>query len=99
MKLVVVIIKPGKLDYLTSALRRGGVSGATVTMAKGFGQENAVSDWNLTGELTEKVKVEVVVEDEQCDEVVDLIKKTIGTGKSGAGFLYIQPIIESLRNW
>jgi nitrogen regulatory protein PII len=93
MKLIVVIIQPNKLEYVTSALRRAGVSGATVTAAKGFGEENVVSDWDLSGELTEKVKLELVLKDESCDEIVSLIETTIGSGKPGAGFIYVQEVL------
>ncbi len=99
MKVVIAIVRPNKLEYVTSALRRGGVKGATVTQAKGFGAETAVSDWDMSGELTEKVKIEVVLEDEDCDKVVDLIQKTIGTGKAGAGFIYVQDVAAKYSHW
>jgi nitrogen regulatory protein P-II 1 len=95
MKLIVIIIQPNKLDYVTSALRRAGIAGATVTSARGFGEENVVSDWDLSGELTEKVKLEVVLGNERCDEIVSLVEKTIGSGKPGAGFIYVQEVLAS----
>jgi len=95
MKLIVVIIQPSKLDYVTSALRRAGISGATVTEARGFGEENAVSDWDLSGELTDKIKIEIVLADESCDKIVKLVEKTIGSGKPGAGFIYVQEVLAS----
>ena len=99
MKVVIAIVRPNKLDYVTSALRRGGISGATVTQAKGFGEETAVSDWDMSGELTEKVKIEIVLDDDDCDRVVELIKKTIGTGKAGAGFIYVQDVVAKHTHW
>lgn len=95
MKLIVAVIQLEYLDSVTSALRRAGISGATVTSAKGFGRENAKSDWDLSGELTPKVRVEVVLSDESCGEIVDLISKTIGIGKVGAGFIYVQEVLDS----
>jgi nitrogen regulatory protein P-II 1 len=95
VKLVVAIFQPNKLDYVTSAIRRAGISGATVTHAKGFGAENLVSDWDLSGELTEKVKMEIVLADDKCDEIVELIEKTVGIGKPGNGFIFVQDVLAS----
>lgn len=93
MKLIVAIIQPAKVDYVTSAIRRAGLPGATVTEAKGFGAENVVSDWDLSGELTDKAKVEIVLSDDRCDEIVSLIEKTVGMSKAGSGFIYVQDVI------
>lgn len=99
MKLVIVIVQPDKLDYITSALRRAGVSGATVTEVKGFGEENAMSDWDMSGELIEKMKIEIVLSDERAEEIIALIQKTIGSGKAGAGFIYVQEVLNCIRHW
>jgi nitrogen regulatory protein PII len=95
VKLIVAIIQPNKVDYVTSAIRRAGITGATVTTVKGFGEENAVSDWDLSGELTEKAKVEIVLGDDRCDEIVTIIEKTIATGRPGSGFIYVQDVLAS----
>lgn len=97
MKLVVAIIQPKRLDYLCSALRRAGIPGITVTPAKGFGREYAVSDWDLSGELSAKTKVELVVSDSECDEIVKLIQKTVSTGKAGDGFVFVQDVVSAIR--
>ena len=97
MKLLVAIIQPRKLDYLTSALRRAGIPGITVTPAKGFGKETAESDWDLSGELSNKVKVELVVQDEKCEEIVRIVQKTVSTGKPGDGLIYVQDLVFTVR--
>jgi len=97
MKLVVAIIQPKRLDYLCSALRRAGIPGITVTPAKGFGQEYAVSDWDLSGELSGKTRVELVISDAECAEIVKLIQKTVSTGKAGDGLIYVQDVQSAIR--
>lgn len=97
MKLIVAIIQPKKMDYLASAIRRAGISGLTACSVKGFGTETVESDWDLSGELSDKVRVEIVSTDESCDEVVRLIQKTVSTGKPGDGLIYVQEICYSVR--
>lgn len=97
MKLVVAVIQPKRVDHLSSALRKAGIPGITVTPSKGFGTEHAASDWDLSGELSQKTKVELVVTDETCDEIVRLIQKTVCTGKPGDGLIYVQDVISAVR--
>ncbi len=97
MKLIVAIIQPSKLDYLTAALRRAGVRGVTVTQARGFGDENANYDWNLSGDLTQKLKVETVVSDEICDEIVMVIQATIAKGNKEHAFLYVVDVVKTVH--
>ncbi|MBX9721381.1 MAG: hypothetical protein K2X81_08310 [Candidatus Obscuribacterales bacterium] len=97
MKLIVAIIQPEKLDYLTAALRRAGVRGVTVTQARGFGDENAAYDWNLRGDLTSKLKVETVVSDEVCDEIVMVIQSTVAKGSREHAFLYVIDVVKTVH--
>lgn len=97
MKLIVAIINPQRLDYLTAALRRAKAPGCTVTPAKGFGKENAGIDWDLSGELTEKVRVEMVIEDAAADQIVRVIQKAVSTGKAGDGIIFVQDVLQSVR--
>ncbi len=97
MKLIVAIIQPRRLDHLSSALRKSGIPGITVTQARGFGKETADSDWDLSGELSTKVRVELVVSDDRCDEIVRIIQRTVSTGKAGDGLIYVQEVLYSMR--
>ncbi len=97
MKLIVAIIQPRKLDYLASAIRRAGISGLTACAARGFGTETAESDWDLSGELSEKTRVEIVSTDDKCDEIVRLVQKTVSTGKPGDGLIFVQDIEYTVR--
>lgn len=97
MKLVVAIIQPKRLDQLASALRRAGIAGITVTQAKGFGREHFDSDWDFSGDLSNKTRVEMVVSDEACENIVDIIQKTVSTRRAGDGLIYVQPVEMTMR--
>lgn len=97
MKLITAVIQPKMLERLASALRKAKVPGITVVEAKGFGRETFLSDWDLTGYLTPKTKVELAVNDDQVDALVELIQKTVTTGKSGDGIIFITEVLGSVR--
>lgn len=89
MRLITAIIKPEMLERLATALRRAGVSGITVDEVQGFGRETLGSDWDKTGYLTKKVKVEAALNDEVVDEIVSLIHNTVYTGTEGDGIIFV----------
>jgi nitrogen regulatory protein P-II 2 len=96
MKLVTAIIKPFKLDDVREALSEIGVQGITVTEVKGFGRQKGHTEIYRGAEYAvdfiPKLKIEIVVEDDRCDEVVEIIKKSAFTGKIGDGKIFIVPI-------
>lgn len=97
MKLIVAIINPQRLGYVTAALRRAKIPGATVTNAKGFGKEMAEIDWDLSGELADKIRIEVVIEDSAVDQIMRIIQRAASTGHSGDGIIYVQDVHASIR--
>ena len=97
MKLITAVIQPSMLERLASALRKARVPGITVVEAKGFGRETFLSDWDLTGYLTPKTKVELAVNDDQVENLVKLIQKTVTTGQSGDGIIFVTEILGSTR--
>lgn len=97
MKLITAVIQPRMLERLASALRKARVPGLTVVEAKGFGRETFLSDWDQTGYLTTKTKVELAVNDDQVESLVELIQKTVTTGKSGDGIIFVTDILSSVR--
>lgn len=97
MKLIVAIINPQRLGYVTAALRRAKIPGATVTNAKGFGKEMAEIDWDLSGELTDKIRLEVVIEDQYAEQIMRIIQRASSTGHAGDGIIYVQDVVSSMR--
>ena len=101
MKKVEAIIKPFKLEDVKEALSEKGVEGMTVVEVKGFGRQKGHTEIYRGSEYTvdflPKVKIEVVVEDNRCDDVVEAIVKAANTGKIGDGKVFVSEVIESIR--
>jgi nitrogen regulatory protein P-II 1 len=95
MKLVVAVIRPKMLPRLTSALRKAGVAGVTVIRAQGFGREQMEADFELVGILSERVKIEIAIEDDQADKLVKLINDVAGTGKEGDGIIFVWDLLSA----
>lgn len=101
MKRVEVIIKPSKLDEVKDALHKLGVQGMTASEVKGFGRQRGHTEFYKGTEATvgflQKVKLEVVVDDEQVSRVVDTIIGAARTGKIGDGKIFVIPVEEVIR--
>lgn len=101
MKLIIAIIKPFKLDEVHNALNRIGISGMTVTEVKGYGRQKGHTEIYRGTEYAvsflPKVRVEVVVPDEQADKVVEAIIATARTGQIGDGKIFIATIDQAFR--
>lgn len=101
MKKIEAIIKPFKLDEVKEALHEVGVSGITVTEAKGFGRQKGHTELYRGAEYVvdflPKVKLEVVVEDGLADRVVEAIATSAQTGRIGDGKIFVTAIETALR--
>ncbi|MEP6784545.1 MAG: P-II family nitrogen regulator [Sphingomonadales bacterium] len=101
MKKVEAIIKPFKLDEVKEALHQVGVSGITVTEAKGFGRQKGHTELYRGAEYVvdflPKVKLEVVVDDDQAARVVEAIAAAAQTGRIGDGKIFVMPVESVLR--
>ena len=101
MKLVTAIIKPFKLDDVREALSDIGVSGITVTEVKGFGRQKGHTELYRGAEYVvdflPKLKVEVVVADEQVDAALEAIQKAAKTGKIGDGKIIVLDVSNVVR--
>lgn len=101
MKKVEAIIKPFKLDDVKEALHEVGVSGITVTEAKGFGRQKGHTELYRGAEYVvdflPKVKLEVVVEDGIVDRVVEAICGAAQTGRIGDGKIFVIPVEKAVR--
>lgn len=101
MKLVVAVLKPFKLDEVKDALKTLGVSGMTLTEAQGFGRQRGHTEVYRGAEyevdFVPKLRMEIVVDDAQVDEVVDAIVRTAATGKIGDGKVWVVPVDSVVR--
>ena len=101
MKKIEAIIKPFKLDEVKEALHEVGVSGITVTEAKGFGRQKGHTELYRGAEYVvdflPKVKLEVVVEDGLAERVVEAIAAAAQTGRIGDGKIFVSTIESALR--
>ena len=96
MKLVTAIIKPFKLDDVKSALEAYGIQGMTVSEASGYGRQRGHTEVyrgaEYTVDLVPKVRLEVLVEDDDADSVVEVIVKAAQTGRIGDGKVWSVPV-------
>lgn len=101
MKKIEAIIKPFKLEEVKEALSDLGIQGMTVTEVKGFGRQKGHTEIYRGSEYTvdflPKIKVEVVVEDEDAQSVAEAIVRSANTGKIGDGKVFISPVEEAIR--
>ena len=101
MKLIVAVLKPFKLDEVKEALKALGIHGMTLTEAQGFGRQRGHTEVyrgaEYEVEFVPKIRLEVVVDDAQVDEVANAIVDVAGTGKIGDGKVWILPVEEVIR--
>ena len=101
MKKIEAIIKPFKLDEVKEALNSLGIKGMTVTEVKGYGRQKGHTEIYRGAEYVvdfiPKVKMDVVVDDEQVDQVIDTILKVARTGKIGDGKIFVRPVERVIR--
>lgn len=101
MKKIEAIIKPFKLDDVREALTDVGITGMTVTEAKGFGRQKGHTELYRGAEYAidflPKIKLEIIVTDEQVDACVQAIIDTAQTGKIGDGKIFIYDVARVIR--
>ncbi len=101
MKKIEAIIRPFKLEDVKIALVNSGIVGMTVSEVRGFGrQKGQVERYRgseFTVEFLQKIKVEVVVEDERVNSVIDAIAEAAKTGEIGDGKIFITSIDSVVR--
>ena len=101
MKKIEAIIRPFKLDEVKIALVNAGIVGMTVSEVRGFGRQKGQTERyrgsEYTVEFLQKLKLDIVVEDDQVEMVVDKIVKAARTGEIGDGKIFISPVEETIR--
>ena len=101
MKKIEAVIKPFKLDDVREALTEIGISGMTVSEVKGFGRQKGHTEIYRGAEYAvdflPKVKVELVLADEDVERASDIIVETARSGKIGDGKIFVLPVEEVIR--
>ena len=101
MKKVEAIIKPFKLDEVKEALQEIGIQGLSVLEAKGFGRQKGHTELYRGAEYVvdflPKVKIEVVIADDQLDNTIEAIISAAKTGKIGDGKIFVSTVEQAIR--
>ena len=101
MKKIEAIIKPFKLDEVKEALQEAGVQGLSVVEVKGFGRQKGHTELYRGAEYVvdflPKVKIEVVLPDEQVERAIEAIVQSASTGKIGDGKIFVFPVEQAIR--
>jgi nitrogen regulatory protein P-II 1 len=101
VRLVTGIVKPFKLDDVKNALESFGVAGITVSEVQGYGRQRGHTEVYRGAEyrvdFVPKVRIEVLVDDEDAEDVVEVIAKSAATGKIGDGKVWVTPVDTVVR--
>ena len=101
MKKIEAVIKPFKLDDVKEALNEIGIQGMTVSEVKGYGRQKGHKEIYRGAEYVvdfiPKIKIEIVVETDQADQVVQKIREAANTNKIGDGKIFVIPVEEAIR--
>jgi len=101
MKKIEAIVKPFKLEEVKDALSRVGVHGMTVDEVNGFGRQRGHKEVYRGAEyevdFVPKVRIEIVVDDDQVDTVIDAIIQSARTGRIGDGKIFVTSVDQAVR--
>lgn len=101
MRKIEAIIKPARFEEVQSALRALGIRGMTVSEVRGFGRQRGHTELFRGAEYSvnfvPKIKMEIVIEERQVDEVVECICEHARTGDVGDGKIFVLPVGETIR--
>lgn len=101
MKKIEAVIKPFKLEDVKDALTEAGITGMTVSDVKGYGRQQGHSELYRGAEYVvdflPKIKLELIVSNEDVDSTINLIIESAKTGKIGDGKIFVSPIEKIVR--
>ena len=101
MKKIEAIIKPFKLDEVKDQLNEKGAFGMTVTEVKGYGRQKGHTELYRGAEYTvdflPKIKLEILVKNDQLDEIIQVIMQAAQTGKIGDGKIFVSDLQDVIR--
>jgi len=101
MKLITAVLKPFKLDDVKAAIEHAGITGMTVSEASGYGRQRGHTEVYRGAEyridLVPKVRIELIVDDSQVDEIIDLIVQAARTERIGDGKIWVTSLDDVVR--
>ncbi|MCL4538356.1 MAG: P-II family nitrogen regulator [Bacteroidetes bacterium] len=101
MKKIEAIVRPHKMEDIREALHEIGINGMTITEVKGIGRQKGHTETYRGSEyeinFVPKIKLEIVVPDNQVQQVIAVVIKTAKTGEVGDGKIFLQPVEETIR--
>jgi nitrogen regulatory protein PII len=101
MKKIEVYIRPFKLEEVKDALTKLGIRGMSVSEVKGFGRQRGHKEMYRGSEYTvdflPKIKIEVIIKDEDLEDVIDAIIESAGTGRMGDGKIFVYDVIDAIK--
>tara|TARA_B100001113_G_scaffold39483_1_gene27998 strand:+ start:139 stop:477 length:339 start_codon:yes stop_codon:yes gene_type:complete len=101
MKLISAIIKPFKLQEVRESLVDAGIEGLTITEVKGYGRQKGHTEMYRGSEYSvdtlPKIKIDILIEDSNLENVIGVITKTANTGKIGDGKIFITSVDDVIR--
>ncbi|WP_421904484.1 P-II family nitrogen regulator [Mameliella sp.] len=101
MKKIEAIIKPFKLDEVKEALQEAGIQGLSVVEVKGFGRQKGHTELYRGAEYVvdflPKVKIEIVLDDDQADAAIEAIVEAAKTDKIGDGKIFVSQVEQAIR--
>ena len=101
MKKIEAIIKPFKLDDVKEALNGIGIKGMTISEVKGYGRQKGHTEIYRGAEYVvdflPKIKVEIIVDADQVDQVIETVVEAARTGKIGDGKIFVLPVEQIVR--
>ncbi|MFC1692205.1 P-II family nitrogen regulator [Candidatus Latescibacterota bacterium] len=101
MKKIEVYLRPFKLDEVKEALMKIGITGMSISEVKGFGRQRGHSEIYRGSEYTvdflPKVKIEIVVKDEDLDDIIDAVIEHASTGKLGDGKIFVYDVMDAIK--
>ena len=101
MKMIIAIIRPGRLSAVKDALNEAGFSGITVNAVKGRGSQKGIVEHyrgsEYKNDLLDKVEIKVVVEDDDMDRVIKIIMDAARTSELGDGKIFVLNVEQAIR--
>lgn len=101
MKKIEAYIRPFKLDDVKDALTKIGIKGMSVGEIKGFGRQRGHSELYRGSEYTvdflPKLKIEIIVSDEDLEDSIDAIIESAATGKLGDGKIFVYDVADAIK--
>ena len=101
MKLITAIVKPFKLEEVKDALKAAGVAGMTVSEVSGYGRQKGHTEVYRGAEydiaLVPKIRIEIIVDDADVEDVSGIVVKAAQTGRIGDGKVWVSPVDSVVR--